>query len=200
MIFDSYYLNLRLIMKKFLTIIFIFAFCMPAISQQKIVQGVNAFRGRSVDFVFRSLNDISNGKSLGSPGVGFTEIYIKFDTVGEDNNMFLPEVTGWELCAYATTATLEADYGVSDMPLGEIKMHYTMTQGTGIIPAPNSFMSSDPANVIATGNIGDGAGDGTEWTVTIAYDCGKDSGTGLTTYDPDYFNTTLIYYLRFIYA
>ena len=187
-------------MKKIQIVIFLLIIFQSVFSQQRIIQGINPLRGRSVEFIFRSITDIGNGKSLGSAGVGYTEVFIYFDTVGENGNHFLPEVTGWELIAYTNTATLEADFGSPDMGLNEIKLNYTMTKGIGTIPNPNSILTANPNNIIARGNIGNGINGGTEWTVTISFDCGKDNPTGLMGYNSDFYYTDLILFIRPIYA
>lgn len=187
-------------MKKIEVIIFLLLIVQTVFSQQRIIQGINPMRGRSVDFIFRSMSDIANGKSLGSVPIGYTEIYIYFDTIGDSGNHFLPEITGWELIAYANTATLESDFGSPDINLSEIKLNYTMTRGVGSIPNASSFLSPNPNNIIASGNMGAGASGGVEWMVTISFDCGKDNANGLMGYDSDYYYTDLILFIRPIYA
>lgn len=163
---------------------------------------INPVRGRYVDFKFNSLQQISNGKTLGNGGFGYTEIEIYFDTVGS------PAYTGWELVAYANTSTLEAQIGTNDMNLDEIELICTVTSGTATVTA-NSLLSENPDNVIVTGLIGEGNTSGAgrdvdpspavdmnylEWTVSISYECGVASG--LSGYDSDYYYTDLIFYIR----
>ena len=177
-------------------------------SQQQLICGLNDIRGGNVSFVFNSMNTIENGKTIGVVGIGYTEIYIRFDTVGESGLFYVPEVTGWELVAYALSADLESDQGSPNMNLNEIKLNCTMTRGNGTVVA-QSFLTTDPNNVIASGIFGDGdpAGDSRvspagfiEWAVTISYDCGIDNPNGLKDYLSDIYRTDLFIYVRPIYA
>jgi len=193
-------------MKKLFILIVILFVWNSIYSQQRLIMGINPLRGRSIEFKFHTLSDIANGKSLGTAGIGYTEVYIYLDTIGDKGNYYLPQVTGWELVAYANTPTIEADFGSTDMSLNEVQLRCTMTKGTGSIVAV-STLTANPNNVIASGNIGNGDPAGKsrvnpagflEWTVTIAFDCGTTSGLG--SYKPDLYYTDFILFIRPIYA
>lgn len=181
-------------MRQLKTIIFLLFFVQIIHGQSRVVSGLNIMHGKGVDFVFKSLSDIKNGKSL----VSFTEIYIYFDTIGSPVDVDGDPATGWELVAYTTDGNLEPAYGSTPMLLDEILLTVNQSAGTSTIYAP-AVLTNNPANVIASGFIGDGVirGGGEEWTLTLDYDCGVPAG--LSIYPADYYYTNLTFELRPVY-
>lgn len=180
------------------------------VSSQRIIWNVSEQRGKVVHFTFRSLEDISNGISKGTPATGFTELKVYFDTTGT----FGTPVNGWLLQVYANTMTLESDFGSPDIPLNEVTLHYATIAGTvdlvsdpSWIPADNFELSTVP-EVVSRGLYGQGDVGGStrnilgtdyylEWTVIISYDCGKTSG--LVNYESDYYYTEVIFEIVEVY-
>ena len=152
---------------------------------QTVNKSIDLIRGKKADFIFRSMYDIQNGKTLSS-GSGYTSLKIYYDTVG----FVLPTVNGWELCAYTLSSDLQSDFGSPNLNLNKIVMYVTVdNNGTG----STKELTDNVTNVIASGSLNDAPW----WNVQINYDCAKQVGDiGLLNVPSDYYRTEIFLFLR----
>ncbi len=166
-------------MKRNLLLFYSF-FILALLNGQEIDKRIVVNKGGSVDFIFKSMYEITNGKTLGG-AVGFTNINLYFDTIGT----VLPDVKGWELRASATSNTFQADYGSPNLDLDKIVMDVSVNN-SGI--GSTLELRFDATTVIATGDIDDGP----IWNIQITYDCAKQMGDiGMLNVSSDYYYTEI---------
>ena len=129
-----------------------FSFCFSQNSAR-----VSVVRGARLIFNFESMDNIQNGRTLGSAPTGFTELelYYKHATIN-----------GWNLYVEATTANLEGDYNAVNINLSAINLHVYID---GVFSTTVSL--GDVSPILIGQRNGDYTAGGTH-TVTISYDCG----------------------------
>jgi hypothetical protein len=135
-------------------------------------------KGTRVVFNFESFKDIKNGKTLGTPPSGFTEVQIYYKH---------ESINGWVLKVRSNEAALNPDYGAASLPLSIIEMH---TYLDGVFYNTTTLSNADQ---IISNAMGDYTGGGTH-TVTIVYDCAKMGE--LMGMETDVFTTDLVITLQ----
>jgi len=139
---------------------------------------VSMIKGTRIVFNFETFKDIKEGKTLGTPPSGFTEIKVYYKH---------SEIQGWILSVRSNESALNPSYGSTSLPLDIIEMR-TYLDG---VPY-NTVLLSDVDQVIcrATGDYTMG---GTH-VITIVYDCAKNGE--LMGMETDVFTTDLVITLQ----
>lgn len=159
------------------------------LNAQNITKQLRIMRGGNIPFVFSTLNDYNNGKSLGdtvSVTTGWTRLQISFTDTTDTGGDGLSN--GWELLVNATTPFI-SDVGNNELTLDSLKVfsksgiftnsivttyNHTLSLGQKIIAS-----GTDPFDKTAKGEI--------ELSFYLFMKRGK---------KPDYYNTELSFILK----